>query len=123
MTVAPEDLRPWATSPAVARELRAMVATSSSSRPLAVVVLLPGAFAPETLPAGAWRTIEGHRAAAVGLEVARDLATGRSDSAGAALSSPPPARCVWCLALDARGGALTWALPVSPPEPAPAGDA
>lgn len=118
MTIAREALRPWATSAAVSRELRAMLAADAhqlgaehSAR--VFLVLLGGAFAPESIPAAAWRSVEGLRVAVVGLETARDLATGRSDSAADALTSAPPPRGVWCLALAADGSALTWSTPVT----------
>ena len=118
MTIAREALRPWATSAAVSRELRAMLAADAhqlgaehSAR--VFLVLLPGAFAPESIPAAAWRTVEGLRVAVVALEHARDIATGRSSSAGEALSRPPPPRGAWVLALAADGSALTWSTPVT----------
>jgi hypothetical protein len=123
-------LRPWATSPAVNRELRAMLGATPGTGPRAFVVLLPGAFAPESIPA--WRTVEGRRVAVVGLELARDIATGRSDTAPAELASPPPAGCAWCIALAADGRALTWPTPlvfngsapsISDASNAPGGDA
>lgn len=113
---ASDALRPWATSAAVNRELRAMHAAALDtipSRPLVFVVALPGAFAPESIPAGAWRTVEGKPVAVVSLSEARDLATGRSRSAADALSRPPPERGVWCIALGANGDALTWSTPGS----------
>lgn len=138
MTLSRDALRPWATSAAVSRDLRAMLAADAhqlgaehSAR--VFLVLLGGAFAPESIPAAAWRTVEGHRVAVVGLEVARDIATGRSSSAAAALTSAPPPRGVWCLALAADGSALTWSTPVTfagpagvevdAPSNAPGGDA
>lgn len=105
-------IRPWATSPGVSRELRAMLGAEHAAAPLVCLVLLPGAIPPETIPAGAWRTVEGRPVAVVGLELARDLATGRSVTAPAELASPPPAGCAWCIALAADGRALTWPTPV-----------
>jgi len=89
---------------------------------VAFLVLLPGATAPEVIPAGAWRSVEGRRVAVVGLEVARQLAAGRSSSAVAALTSAPPPRGVWCLALASDGSALTWSTPVTFPPPREPGD-
>lgn len=127
MSLDPASLRPWATSPAVSRELRALLA--ADARPtvgLVLLVLLPGAFAPEMIPAASWRSVEGHRVAVVALELARDLATGRSFTATSTLAGPPPPRGVWCLALSRDGSALTWSTPVafsSAPSSTPAPDA
>lgn len=132
MSIDPAAFRPWATSPAVSRELRALLAADGVSAPhrgaRVLLVLLPGAFAPETVPAGAWRPVEGHRVAVVALELARELAAGRSFTAASTLAGQPPARGAWCLALAADGSALTWSTPISfaPREPAassPIGDA
>lgn len=128
--IAPDALRPWATSPAVSRELRAMHAAAvdvTPAAPLVFVVLLGGAFAPESIPAGAWRTVEGRRVAVAPLSVARDVATGRSPSAARALEHAPPAGGCWCLALASDGSALTWSTPLvftsSAPSNARGGDA
>lgn len=132
--IRPDALRPWATAPDTVREFRAMLAADTSAQPRALVVLLGGAFAPESIPAASWRSVEGHRVAVVALETARDIAAGRSSSAADALTSAPPPRGVWCLALAADGSALTWSTPVTFAGPAgvdldgdgfgpPAGDA
>ncbi len=121
MTLAADALRPWALSPAVSRELRAMHRAARDaipSQPLVFVVMLGGAFRPESIPSGAWRTVEGRPVAVAGLELARDLATGRSPSAAAALDAPPPAGGAWCLALAADGSALTWSTPLKFSAPA-----
>ena len=130
MTPVIDAVRPWATSPEVNRELRAMhraALDGARAAPLVFVVLLAGAWAPETIPAGAWRTVGGWRVAVVGLEVARDIATGRCPTAAAELASPPPAGCAWCIALAANGAASTWPTPLvftsSAPSNAPGGDA
>lgn len=128
-------LRSWATSPQVSRGFRALLAgRAADAPPAALVVLLGASIPPESIPAASWRTVEGRPVAAVDLETARDLATGRSDSAADALTSAPPPRGVWCLALAADGSALTWSTPASFAGPAggegdgdgfgpPAGDA
>lgn len=128
--IPPGAMRPWALSPAVSRGLRALhraALDTTPAPPLVFVVLLAGAFAPETIPADAWRTVEGHPVAVVGLEVARDIATGRSPSALRALDAAPPAGGCWCLALAADGSALTWSTPLtftsSAPSNPPGGDA
>ncbi len=82
--------------------------------PLVFVVLLGGAFAPESIPAGAWRTVEGRRVAVVPLATARDLAEGREPPDVARdLPRPPPPRGCWCLALDATGGCHLWSTPLT----------
>ncbi len=125
--IAPDAMRPWATSPAVSRELRALWARRGpAAERLVFVVLMPGALTPETIPAGAWRLVESRPVALVPFDTARALAAGRSPRAASALEQPAPARCVWCLALAAEGSALTWATPVEAPSSAPtraAGDA
>lgn len=128
--IAPDAMRPWALDAAVSRELRAMhraALDAIPARPLVFVVLLAGAFAPESIPAGAWRTVEGRRVAVVALSTARDVATGRSPSAARALEQAPPAGGAWCIALAADGSALTWSTPLtftsSAPSNAPGGDA
>lgn len=124
--IAPDALRPWATSPAVSRELRAMHAAAVDaipSAPLVFVVALAGAFRPESIPAGAWRTVEGKAVAVAPLSVARDVATGRSPSAARALEHAPPAGGCWCLALASDGSALTWSTPITFTASAAGGDA
>lgn len=123
-----EALRPWATSAEVNRELRAMHAAAVEAIPSAVVfvVLLGGAFAPESVPAGAWRNVEGRRVAVVDLAIARDLAEGREPPDVARdLRRPPPPRGCWCLALDAAGGCHLWSTPLrfAGSASAPGGDA
>lgn len=118
--------RPWATSADVAAVVRALyrAAEALGAGPFAVVVLGPGAFAPESIPAAAWRDAGGRPVAVVGLALARELAAARAPSCARALALPPPARCAWCLALDARGGAITWSTPVvAPGQRAEGGDA
>lgn len=106
-------LRSWATSPQVSRGFRALLAgRAADAPPAALVVLLGASIPPESIPSAAWRTVEGRPVAVVGLELARDLATGRSVTAPAELASPPPAGCAWCIALAADGRALTWPTPV-----------
>lgn len=112
MTLSRESLRGWATAPEVSRELRRLLTAAPAGS--VAVVLLSGAFAPEMIPASAWRAVEGLRVAVVDLQLARDLATGRgSPSAADALSQSPPARGAWCLALAADGSALTWSTPIT----------
>jgi len=126
-----EALRPWATSAAVSRELRAMHAAAveaTPAAPLVFVVLLAGAIPPESIPADRWRTVEGRRVAVVPLATARDLAEGRDPPDVARdLPHPPPPRGCWCLALDATGGAHLWSTPLvftsSAPSNARGGDA
>ena len=127
MTLSRDALRPWATSAAVNRALRAMLAADAHQLGAehgarVFLVLLGGAFVPESIPADAWRSVEGYRVAVVGLEVARDIATGRSSSAADALARPPPPRGAWVLALAPDGSSLTWSTPVAflpPPVGAP----
>lgn len=116
-----DALRPWATKPEVNRELRAMLRAVDG--PAACVVLLPGAIPPEVVPA--WRTVDGRPVAAVKLQVARELAMGRSPTAAEALDAAPPAGGCWCLALGPDGSAVTWSTPVifSGRTGAPIGDA
>lgn len=112
-----EALRPWATSAPVSRALRAMhreAVEAIPSAPLVFVVLLAGAIPPESIPAGAWRNVEGRRVAVVDLATARDLAEGREPPDVARdLPRPPPPRGCWCLALDATGGAHLWSTPLT----------
>jgi len=114
VTVSALSLRPWATSPQVSRGFRALLAgRAPDAPPAALVVLLAASIAPETIPASAWRTVEGKPVAAVDLELARSLAAGRSASAARELHGRTPARCVWVVALAADGSAVTWPSPVS----------
>lgn len=123
--IRPDALRPWATAPDTVREFRAMLAADTSAQPRALVVLLGGAFAPESIPAASWRSVGPYRVALVGLEVARSIAAGRSTSAVAALGRPPPPRGTWCVALGGDGTVLVWSTPAavashSPAQPSPA---
>ena len=112
---ASDALRPWATSAAVNRELRAMHSAALDaipSRPLVFVVALAGAFRPESIPAGAWREVEGKPVAVAPLETARDIAAGRSPGAARTLDTAPPAGGCWCIAIAADGSSLTWSTPL-----------
>ena len=118
MTLHRDALRPWATSAATVIALRQILGASPDGQSVAVLVLLPGAVAPETVAPSTWRDVNGRRGAVVALDMARELAAGRSASARKALDAAPAPRCVWCVALAADGAALTWCLPTAPP-PAP----
>lgn len=120
-----EALRPWATSPETNRAMRAMHREALDATPLVFVVALAGATAPETIPAGLWREVNGRRVAVVDLQLAREVAALRSPEVADGLARQPPPRCAWCLVLEAGGGAFTWAAVLSPAprEASPAGDA
>jgi len=108
-----EALRPWATSAATSRALRAVHWEALDATPLALVVLLPGAPAPETIPAALWRDVGGRRVAAVDVELAREVTALRSPEVSEGLARQPPPRGAWCVALEAGGGAFTWSTPFS----------
>lgn len=108
-----EALRPWATSAATSRALRAMHREALDATPLVFVVLMPGAPAPETIPAALWRDVGGRRVAVVDVELAREVAALRAPEVAAGLARQPPPRGCWCVALEAGGGAFTWSTPLS----------
>ena len=78
-----------------------------------------GASVPE-LPAGiAWHSVDEVRVAGVPLPFAQDLAGFRASAAGVQLATDPPARCRWCLYLDAGLRCAVVPFPVRSPTAPP----
>mgnify|MGYP000629645062 CR=1 FL=1 len=113
--IAPDALRPWATAAATNRALRAMhreAPREAAPGGNVFLVLLGGAIPPETVPAGAWRTVEGRPVAVVAHLLARNIAVGRAPGAAEVLEQAPPAGGAWCIALAPDGSAVTWSTPI-----------
>lgn len=80
------------------------------------LVLAPGALPPELGAGCSWASVEGVRVAGAPLARAIELARARSEAAAEQLASDPPARCSWCLYLEA--GTNTAVVPfVTTPNP------
>ncbi len=82
------------------------------------LVLAPGVLPPE-LPKGrswcSWSSAEAVRVASVPLIWAVEVASARAARAAEQLGADPPARCAWCLYLDAGLRCAVVPFPVLPP--------
>ena len=119
-----DPIRAWFLRGPTGRALREMI-NGDPSR--VAVILAPGIGAPENIPAGHWRIVEGLRVAAVQLNQAVELAALRSPPNAARLRvEGVPAGCAWCLYVE-NARAVTWPFPLHPPKvevpPRAAGDA
>lgn len=106
----PEHVRATFLRADVGRLLRAAL------EPRRVALVLAPSVLPPELPKGcSWSSAEAVRVASVPLAWAVEVASARAARAAEQLGADPPARCAWCLYLDAGLRCAVVPFPVLPP--------